>query len=125
MGKNYLVPHIFDGNAFDWFEVGVSALNEDPVNAFILAVDEQLGKDDNVLRVAGTVRDLSRCKKKIESSESSLQCKLGRITRPPLAIRQKLAASENIRVWTYEKRPRVIRLESESNTCILDEYGEY
>ena len=96
--KNYLVPHIFDGNAFDWFEVGVSALNEDPVNAFILAVDEQLGKDDNVLRVAGTVRDLSRCKKKIESSESSLQCKLGRLTRPPLAIRQKLAASENIHV---------------------------
>ena len=63
--KNYLVPHIFDGDAFDWFEVGVSALNEDPVNAFILAVDQQLGKDDNVLRVAGTVRDLSRCNKNL------------------------------------------------------------
>ena len=52
-------------------------------------------------------------------------CKLGRITGPRLAIRQKLAASKNICVWTYEKRPRVISLESESNTCILDEYGEY
>ena len=49
--------------------------------------------------------------------------KLGGITRPCLAIRQKLAASENIRVW--RKRPWVIRLKSKSNTCILDEYGEY
>ena len=54
-----------------------------------------------------------------------LGVKLGRITQPSLSIRQKLAALENIRVWTYEKRPWVIRLESESNTCILDEYGEY
>ena len=47
------------------------------------------------------------------------------ITRPRLAIGQKLAALGIIRVWTYEKVGRVIRLESESNTCILDEYGEY
>ena len=36
-----------------------------------------------------------------------------RITRPRLAIQQKLAASENICDWNYEKRPRVIRLNFE------------
>ena len=51
--------------------------------------------------------------------------KLGGITRPGLAIRQKLAASGIIPVWTYEKVGRVIWLKSESNTCILDEYGKY
>ena len=51
--------------------------------------------------------------------------KLGQIIWPCLAIRPKLAASENIRVWTYEKRPRVIRHVSELKTCILHEYGEY
>ena len=40
------------------------------------------------------------------------------------AIRQKLAASGIIGVWTYEKVGRVIGLESESNTCILDADGE-
>ena len=54
-----------------------------------------------------------------------MNTKLGQITWPCLAIQQKLAALENICVWTYEKRPQVIRLESELNTCILDEYGEY
>ena len=46
----------------------------------------------------------------------SYYIKLGRITRPGFAIRQKLSASGIIRVWTYEKVGRVIRLESESNT---------
>ena len=47
------------------------------------------------------------------------------IARPHFAIRQKLVASGIICAWTYEKVGRVIRLETESNTCILDEYGEY
>ena len=51
--------------------------------------------------------------------------KLGQITQPRLSIRQELAASGIIRVWTYEKVGQVIRLQSELNTCILDEYGEY
>ena len=49
--------------------------------------------------------------------------KIRQITRPRLAIRQKLTALENICVWTYE--PRVIRLDLESNTYILDNYDEY
>ena len=52
-------------------------------------------------------------------------CKIRRLTRPLLAIRQKLAASENICVWTYEKRPQVIRLDLKSNTYILDDYDDY
>ena len=51
--------------------------------------------------------------------------KIRRITWLRFAIRQKLADSGIIRVWTYEKVGRVIQLESESNTCILDKYGEY
>ena len=43
----------------------------------------------------------------------------------PLCYSSKLATSGIIRVWAYEKVGRVIRHESESNTCILDEYGEY
>ena len=35
---------------------------------------------------------------------------------------KKLADSENICVWTYEKGPWVIRLDLKSNTNILDEY---
>ena len=53
------------------------------------------------------------------------QSKIRQITRPRFAIRQKLAALGIICVWTYEKLDRVIRLESESNTWILDEYGKY
>ena len=56
---------------------------------------------------------------------SPQQTKIRRITRPRFAIRQKLAASEIIRLWNYEKVGRVIWLEYKSNTCILDEYGEY
>ena len=51
--------------------------------------------------------------------------KIRRITRPRLTIKKKLADSENICVWTYEKGPQVIRLGLESNTNILDEYFEY
>ena len=51
-----------------------------------------------------------------------LQIKIPQITQPRLAIWQKLATSENIGVWTYEKRPRVIRLDLESKTYILDDY---
>ena len=49
--------------------------------------------------------------------------KIRQITRLCFPICQKLAASGIICVWTYEKVGRVIRLESESNTCILDKYG--
>ena len=49
--------------------------------------------------------------------------KIRQITRPCLAIRQKLAASGIIRVWTYEKVGQVIRLGPESNTYILDKYA--
>ena len=55
----------------------------------------------------------------------SMSFKTRRITWPHLAIRQKLVASGIIHVWTYEKVGLVIRLESELNTCILDEYGKY
>ena len=58
-------------------------------------------------------------------SNIRIKVKIWQITRPHFAIRQKLAASGIIRLWTYEKVGQVIRLESESNTCILDEYGEY
>ena len=57
-------------------------------------------------------------------AESTLpKTKIQRITQPRFAIRQKLAASGIICEWTYEKVGRVIRRESELNTCILDEYG--
>ena len=49
-----------------------------------------------------------------------MNIKIWPISRPRFAIRQKLAASRIIRVWTYEKVGLVIRLKSESNTCILD-----
>ena len=55
---------------------------------------------------------------KVLVKKSELAIKLGRITWPRLAIRQKLAASENICVWTFKKRPQVICLESESNTYL-------
>ena len=62
----------------------------------------------------------------IKKVQVTLQlCKIRRITQPRFAIRQKLTASAIIRVWTYEKVGRVIRLESESNPVFLDEYGEY
>ena len=48
--------------------------------------------------------------------------KIRQITRLRFAIRQKLAASGITGVRIYEKVGRVIRLETESNTCILDEY---
>ena len=51
--------------------------------------------------------------------------KIRQITRPHLAIQQKLSALENIRVWNYEKRPQVICLDLESNTYILNDYDDY
>ena len=63
------------------------------------------------------------CAKRDELGSAS--CPFSKIQRPRFAFRQKLTASGIICVWTYEKVGRVIRLESESNTCILDEYGEY
>ena len=56
---------------------------------------------------------------------SALFGKIRRITGHRFTIRQKLAALGIIHVWTYEKAGRVIWLESESDPCILDEYGEY
>ena len=61
----------------------------------------------------------------IVHNKAIVECKIRRITWPHFAIRQKLASSGIIRVWIYEKVGRVIWLESELNTCILDEYGEY
>ena len=49
--------------------------------------------------------------------------KFRRITRHSFAIHQKLPALEIIDVWTYKKVGRVIRLKSESNTCILNKYN--
>ena len=40
-------------------------------------------------------------------------------------IRPRLAIQKNICVWTYEKEPRVIQLNLESNTYILDGYDDY
>ena len=51
--------------------------------------------------------------------------KLGRIIQPWNTIRLKLANSEIICVGTYEKVVRIIRLNPELNTYILDEYGKY
>ena len=48
----------------------------------------------------------------------ALNIKIRQITWPRYAIGQKLAASGIIRVWTNEKAGWVIRLKSESNTCI-------
>ena len=48
--------------------------------------------------------------------------KIQQITRPLLTIQKKLADSENICVWTYEKGPQVIWLDLKSNTNILDKY---
>ena len=49
--------------------------------------------------------------------------------KPSLGENLNLASlsdkNSSLRKKIYEKRPRVFRLESESNTCILDEYGEY
>ena len=57
--------------------------------------------------------------------EQSIVFNICRITRPLFTIHQKLDASGIIRVWTYKKVGWVIRLESEPNICILDEYGKY
>ena len=51
-----------------------------------------------------------------------IQTKIWQITRPGIAIRQKLVNSKNICVWTYEKGPQIICLDPESNTYILDDY---
>ena len=48
--------------------------------------------------------------------------KIQQITRPRLAIQKKLGIWK---IFVYEKGPRVIRLDLESNTNILDEYFEY
>ena len=50
--------------------------------------------------------------------------KLWQITWPGIAIRQKLANSEIISLWTYEKLPRIICLDPKSNTYILDDYDD-
>ena len=50
------------------------------------------------------------------------EIKIQRITQPGFAICLKLAASGIICAWIFEKVGRVIQLESESNTCILDKY---
>ena len=50
------------------------------------------------------------------------EIKIQRVTQPCFSIRQKLAASGIICAWTFEKVGRIIRLKSESNTCILYKY---
>ena len=57
--------------------------------------------------------------------ESILGIKIWRITLPSIAIHQKLADSENIRVWAYEKGPRIIRLNPQSNSYIFDKSDNY
>ena len=51
--------------------------------------------------------------------------KIRQITLPRFAIRKIIADSWIIRVWTYQKGPWAIWLKSESNTYILDEYGDF
>ena len=51
--------------------------------------------------------------------------KLRRITQPSIAILQKLADSEVICVWSFEEGLRVIPLDPESNTYILDDFDNY
>ena len=58
--KNYLVTHIFNGDPWNRVEFVVAASNDDAVNSFVLSVDVELSKNDDVLGVASTVCDLSR-----------------------------------------------------------------
>jgi hypothetical protein len=52
------VPHVFDGDTRHGFEIFVSAVDEDTVDSFVLPVHVQLGEDDDVLGVTGTVGNL-------------------------------------------------------------------
>jgi hypothetical protein len=52
------MAHIFDGNSGHLFEVLVSDVDEDTVDAFVLSVNHQLGEHHDVLGVAGAVGDL-------------------------------------------------------------------
>ena len=62
----------------------------------------------------------------VKQAMISLQgIKLRQITQPGIAICQKLADSEIICVWTYEKVPWIIRFNPKSNTYILDDYDDY
>jgi hypothetical protein len=56
--KTNLMAHIFDGNSGHLFEVLVSDVDEDTVDAFVLSVNHQLGEHHDVLGVAGAVGDL-------------------------------------------------------------------
>ena len=51
--------------------------------------------------------------------EKCNESKIQQITRPGIAIHQKLADLENIWVWTYEKRPQSIRLYPKLNTWLI------
>jgi hypothetical protein len=52
------VSHVFDGDTRHGFEIFVSAVDEDTMDAFVLPVYVQLGEDDDVLSVTGTVGNL-------------------------------------------------------------------
>jgi hypothetical protein len=54
----YFVPHVFDGDTRHGFEIFVSAVDEDTVDSLVLPVYVQLGEDDDVLSVTGTVGNL-------------------------------------------------------------------
>ena len=51
--------------------------------------------------------------------------KLRGITGPGISIRQKLADSEIICVWTYKKVPQIILCDPELLINILDDYDDY
>ena len=51
--------------------------------------------------------------------------KLPQITGPGISNHQKIADSEIICVWTYEKVPQIICLDPELHTNILEDYDDY
>ena len=51
------MAHVFNENTLHRFKIVASASNEDSVNTLVHSVDEELSKDDNVLRVQRTVGD--------------------------------------------------------------------
>ena len=56
--KINLVPHVFDGDTGQLLQVLVPNVDEDAVDALVLAVDEQLSEHDDVLGVTSPVGDL-------------------------------------------------------------------
>ena len=71
--KTNLVSHVFDRDSGQLLQVLVANVDQDSVDALVLAVDVQLGEHDDVLRVASPVCDLKKieclgfCHNKVDS----------------------------------------------------------